>query len=1064
MDLNSRVLELVMQYEELKSSGKSPTAEELCRDCPELRGELERRLVQLAALRPALEETPLVAGDSWATTPPAETSVGAPPSPAGRLSNRYTSLRFHARGGLGEVHVAHDREVGRNVALKRIQPRHSGNADSRNRFLREAEITGRLEHPGIVPVYGVVQDADGQPCYAMRFIEGETLQEAVRRFHEPNPDFGSLACRELLQRFVAVCNTMAYAHSRGVIHRDLKPANIMLGPFGETLVVDWGLAKVMGQEEPKPSEEEPAQSGGAFARLEAAADVQTHAGQALGTPVFMSPEQAAGRWPEVGAASDIYSLGATLYAMLTGRPPIEGTDWAAMKQQIIAGAVRPPRAWCKAVPRPLEAICLKALAPDRAARYASARELAKDVERWLADEPVAAWREPRRVRARRWARRHRVLVTALAAALLVLTASSWVGATLLAHKNAELKGTNEALQVANTKEQQARTRSDKALMFFVDVFRRPDPTMDGKKITIYESLTKAVDRLKTSDQDADVRATLLNSVGQTYAGLGEFSAAVPVHALAFRLREQELGRHDSETLTSMHNLATAQFEAGQFREAIPLLEEAAPLLEAHWGRDSRVTINVLKNLSVVYKGVGRLTEAVPLMEDSFQRSQRAEGPDSPLTLQVMISLATLYGEAGRLKEAQSLLEEAVPKLESLLGPGHPNTLNAKRSLARAYREMQRPAEALPLLKAVLKQEQDRLGEDHHSTLDSLVNLGVVLMDLDRVAEAVPLLEKALQQRRGKLDADGRDTLGVVKTLAGCYQKLGRPRDAFQLQQQTIEEFTTRVGPDHPDTLEAVSYQASLHQRYGQLAEAIRLYRQILPGLRQHSSPQHTLTMNVLNDIGESYHHSRRFREAIPVYEEALELRRAKLGPAHRDTLVTANNLATAYKNVGRFAEALALFEPTLNAQRELLGPANSSTLQTMGNMAGCLMAMRRFESAVKVLRECSALQAQANPGDWTTFHLKNGLGVALFQLREYAEAETALRESYEGLVARKQQMPAPYHVFIDDTALNLVKLYEAWNKPAQADEWQRKLPPVEQVKHALECRQAWPLLWGWSRF
>src|SRR5262249_25421796 len=154
--------------------------------------------------------------------------------------------------------LARDEELGREVALKRLRPRHADSADSRRRFVAEAEVTARLEHPGIVPVHGLVRDPDGQPCYAMRFIQGETLADAITRFHSSRTHaalragFEGVEFRQLLQRFVAVCNAIGYAHSRGVLHRDLKPQNVMLGPFGETLVVDWGLAKVAGEAPPAP--------------------------------------------------------------------------------------------------------------------------------------------------------------------------------------------------------------------------------------------------------------------------------------------------------------------------------------------------------------------------------------------------------------------------------------------------------------------------------------------------------------------------------------------------------------------------------------------------------------------------------------------------------------------------------------------------------------------------------------------------------------------------------------------------------------------------------------------
>jgi serine/threonine-protein kinase len=238
---------------------------------------------------------------------------------------RFRVLRPHARGGLGEVFVAEDRELRREVAFKEIQRSFAHDPHSRSRFLLEAELTGALEHPGIVPVYGLGAYRDGRLFYAMRFIRGESLKDAIARFHAADAagrDVGerTLALRQLLGQFVAVCQAVAYAHARGVIHRDLKPANVMLGAFGETLVVDWGLAKVVGRPEGDTTGEE------ATLRPSSGDGVATVAGTAVGTPAYMSPEQAAGRLDLVGPASDIYSLGATLYHLLTGQAPFGGED------------------------------------------------------------------------------------------------------------------------------------------------------------------------------------------------------------------------------------------------------------------------------------------------------------------------------------------------------------------------------------------------------------------------------------------------------------------------------------------------------------------------------------------------------------------------------------------------------------------------------------------------------------------------------------------------------------------------------------------------------------------
>ncbi|HEV3203498.1 MAG TPA: protein kinase [Gemmataceae bacterium] len=348
-----------------------------------------------------------------------------PEKPSEKIATRsqYRVLHTYAKGGLGEIRIAVDQQLNREVALKLIQKPHAHNPESRRRFLREAEITSRLEHPGIVPVYGVGQDQQGNPVYSMRFIRGESLQEAIERFHsadKPGRAAGerTLAFRNLLGRFLVVCNTIAYAHSRGVLHRDLKPSNIMLGQYGETLVVDWGLAKNMGESEDKEAYSVEIRMASEDRVPLSSNHSPTRIGVAIGTPAFMSPEQAAGRWDQVGPASDIYSLGATLYMLLTGQQPFQNSDVRDLLEKVQKGEIVSPRVRKKDVPPALEALCLKAMALDPKKRYPTVLDLAVDLEHWLADEPVSAWKEPIGVTINRWLSRHRTLMAGSAAAVL----------------------------------------------------------------------------------------------------------------------------------------------------------------------------------------------------------------------------------------------------------------------------------------------------------------------------------------------------------------------------------------------------------------------------------------------------------------------------------------------------------------------------------------------------------------------------------------------------------------------------------------------------------------------
>jgi serine/threonine protein kinase/Flp pilus assembly protein TadD len=363
----------------------------------------------------------------------ARDSAVIPPTAAPAASDfanvRYRRLREHARGGLGEVFVALDEQLNREVALKEIQDRFADHPDARTRFLREAEVTGKLEHPGVVPVYGLGVYSDGRPYYAMRFIRGESMQEAIRRFHTPQAQglqplgFDSLDFRELLGRFVAVCHAIAYAHARGVIHRDLKPANVMLGEYGETLVVDWGLARLMDQPAgEQTTAERPMELGHGHVTA------PTQMGQVVGTPAYMPPEQAEGVHDHVGTASDVFALGGTLYCLLTGQAPYAGADVLVLARR---GEVAPARQRKTSVPAALEAVCQSAMAKRPQDRYPKARDLADELQRWLAGEPVTAWPEPLAVKAGRWVRKNRVLASAAAAAAMVALVLGTAGAMWL---------------------------------------------------------------------------------------------------------------------------------------------------------------------------------------------------------------------------------------------------------------------------------------------------------------------------------------------------------------------------------------------------------------------------------------------------------------------------------------------------------------------------------------------------------------------------------------------------------------------------------------------------------
>ncbi len=341
---------------------------------------------RLAALgEPALEAAlSLVGSDAGRTTSDDAT--------ASLCGQRFRPLRLHDRGGIGAVFVALDVELKREVALVRGRDRHADDPLWRRRFLREARIAGALQHPGIVPIYGLGEDGNGRPYYATRFIEGKSLKRATNEIHNDpalRSDRGArtLALHGLLRRFVDACNTIGYTHLRGVLHLDIRPDNIILGEHGETLVVAWGLALPLDC------------ADSAIATAESAArsawvsdDDEPLPGSVARTSAFISPEQTRGDVAAVGARSDIYSLGATLAYLLTGTPPFRGAAVEVIRK-IQAGDLVWPRQVDPSIDPALEAVCLRAMAVEPGRRYATCRELAAEIERWMVDEPLEAYRE-----------------------------------------------------------------------------------------------------------------------------------------------------------------------------------------------------------------------------------------------------------------------------------------------------------------------------------------------------------------------------------------------------------------------------------------------------------------------------------------------------------------------------------------------------------------------------------------------------------------------------------------------------------------------------------------------
>jgi serine/threonine protein kinase len=566
---------------------------------------------------------------------------------------RYRLVRKLGQGGLGRVWLAFDETLKRHVALKEICV--SNNAAALERFRREAEITGRLEHPGIVPIYQLGVDAQsGEAFYAMRFLGKTTLHDSITEYHERRNDgeHNPMLIRRLLNDFVAICQAIGHAHSRKVIHRDLKPENIAIDSFGQVIVIDWGIAKVIDE----------FHAGETLAEASGAGDQSTMAGQVLGTPLYMAPEQASGRIDELDERTDIYGLGAILYAILTGYAPHEQTREAAGaltgRDLISAISSRPTPNAVQANPsvdRALAAICAKAMARRQYARYQSASELAEDVQRWMAGEPVSAYREQPLQRVARWIGRNRIWSQVIAALVIValvslVTLGIATRHSQLAERQAkfdDMRGLQREIEVQITGSADELSKNtlfmamEPSIQSIIDARRAPNdaaPTAEsedvwrGRLAQNFEGLMRAnTDYLSVSyvaaspDEGSEVLVRVERNTGDS-----SFVRRVPATRLgAFadkQLFEQALALPPGETIVA---LAESTTRATVGRDA--RLISATPVYDEHTGvvfGIVTVELNLLARMIEIVEPLEQRTASIMLTDGSGRvllRDNVAEG-------------------------------------------------------------------------------------------------------------------------------------------------------------------------------------------------------------------------------------------------------------------------------------------------------------------------------------------------------------------------------------------------------------------------------------------------------
>jgi serine/threonine protein kinase len=945
------------------------------------------------------------------------------------LDGRYQLGTEIARGGMGLVHRAVDVVFQREVAVKLLLPKWEKETDLQRQeqrraqmleaFRYEAEITARLQHPGVPPVHELGRLSDGLPFLAMKLIQGQTLQQLLQERTSLLADLS-----RWLQIFEQIAQAVGYAHSQRMLHRDLKPANIMVGEFGEVQVMDWGLAKIVGEAEKLGVDFDDDDSP-------AVRQFVSRRGDIKGTLAYMPPEQARGEIDELDPRADVFALGAILCEILTGSPPYKGRTILELKHQAAAGelaAVHQSIRLCGADAETVELgiACLSADPSDRpfdgtAVAQAVAAHRANVEQRLRRAETERALSQQQLIEQSR----RRKLWYGIAAALLLVVLASSTLAIVYARSNSiiadrEIKATNAA-NLAKQREGEARAASERALAQeklatekaaisdAVNKFLQNDLlVLAGAQeqleaglevnpdLKVRDLVLRAATRIegKFANQPV-VEAETRMMLGISLYRLGEFAAAAKQHERVRELSLKLFGPDDPKTLDVTHALAEAHIQAGQLAEGVALLTELVEQYKDKHGADHPDTLEQINTLANALRAAGEFPRAVKLYEETLALQTKTLGAEHLGTLKTRHNLAMAYRNAGDLERAVPMLEETAEIIARVHGPDHPDTLGVTSNLALLYRSTGQLKRAFPLYERALEGRRKSLGADHPDTIASMSNLAVALYSADQLDRALPLMQEVLKLRRAKL------------------------------------------GPEHLQTLEAMNNLASVLQEMGDLKEALALSEPVLKLRMQKLGPDHPQTLGALQNVGNIYNDLRDFKKAIPLLEQAFEVRRAKFGEQHADTLRTKQNLSACYCEAKEFAKALPLLEDLLQFHQEKGGDKHPNTLVTMNNLSLAYHEGGQFARAAKLRTDLWKLSGEMfGPKNIRTVGSLLNLAMTETQLKQYVDAEEHLQKVWNDSQAFPAQIKPGILVA---TAEAFVKLYEAWDKAEELAKWQEEL-------------------------
>jgi len=798
--------------------------------------------------------------------------------PGGRI-DRYLLQSTLGEGGMGIVFLAEQEEpVSRQVALKVIKP----GMDSRNvisRFKAEQQTLAVMEHPHIAKIYDAGLTLSGRPYFVMEYVQGLPITDYCDRHR--------LTIEQRLRLFQRVCDAVQHAHQKGIIHRDIKPSNILVSVENDRAVpkiIDFGVAKAMGRQLTDQT-------------------VSTVDSQLLGTPEYMSPEQADMATEDIDTRSDVYSLGVLLYVLLTGGLPF---DSKALRDSGIEHLRRTIRetdpktpstrlaklgdearkvaenrriqvaTLAKRLRSELEWIPLKAMRKERSERYRSASELADDIENYLRGAPLIAGPLSTKYRLKKFVQRNCVLVGGIVAVLVVLSAGVLVSTTLA------------------IKAERARSRAQAVSDYLLENVL--DSGRDGALLErdFGNTLDNAVKGLEGRFKDQPlVEADIRYSLGHKYLEEFEPETAMPLLERAYQIRRKHLGSEHGDTLHTAMMLGWAHSGSGRFDDAIRLWTEQIEMIRgAHGDGDWRI-MQLMTCIGDLYKTSGNYEEAEAYLEEALERWEPLR--DRPVFRFRLFAILKGRGEnylaQGRYAEAEQTLRKAL-ELDVRSGV---QRLSCMRTLSAVYRALGLYEKAQRLCETTLDTMRKDLGEDHWATLKAKRELGCILMDQGRLPEAEKLISEALQSGRLKRGNAHENTLRFINALAVVYTKQSDYADANDLFVEALKGTEHVLGDNHPVTLKTLNDFAVLRRAQRNYPEAEKLLRQALDGRKLKLGQDHPGCFESMYELAVLYKEQAEYEKAEPLLVEAVEGRSLKLGDTHPHTQESIKTLIALYE-------------------------------------------------------------------------------------------------------------------------------------------------------------------------